>query len=67
MVFAFAALAPPLRHCGCLFARVALLVSPGDHSHDFVETAARNAYLDVTLFRDKDAAVRHLLQGLDES
>lgn len=43
-------------------ARVALLVSPEDNSHDFVETVARNAGLDVTLFRDRDLAIRHLLR-----
>ncbi|MFO7584917.1 MAG: hypothetical protein R6W69_09315 [Anaerolineales bacterium] len=42
-------------------ARVALLVSPEDHSHDFVEVTCRNAGFDVTLFRERDAAVRHLL------
>ena len=43
-------------------ARVAVLVSPDDHSHDFVETAARNAGLNVTLFTDRELAVRHLLE-----
>ncbi|MFZ6031529.1 MAG: hypothetical protein ACOYYS_27775 [Chloroflexota bacterium] len=42
-------------------AHVAVLVSPGDHSHDFVETVARNAGLDVTLFSDRELALRHLL------
>ncbi len=42
-------------------ARVAMLVSPEDHSHDFVETTSRNAGLDVTLFRDRKLAIRHLL------
>ena len=41
-------------------ARVALLVSPGDHSHDFVETVSRNAGLDVTLFIDRRLAEAHL-------
>lgn len=36
---------------------VAILVSPDDHSHDFVETVTRNAGLNVTLFRDWDKAV----------
>lgn len=44
-------------------ARVAILASPEDHSHDFVETATRNAGLDVTLFRDRGLAIRHLLQS----
>jgi hypothetical protein len=42
-------------------ARVATLVSRGDHSHDFMETAARNAGLDVTLFTDPEQAKRFLL------
>ncbi len=42
------------------FARVAVLVSPGDHSHDFIELVARNAGLNVKLFTDPDAAVAHL-------
>jgi hypothetical protein len=41
-------------------ARVALLVSPGDHTHDFVETVSRNAGLDVTLFIDRTLAEAHL-------
>ncbi len=39
---------------------VAVLVAPGDHSHDFYETLARNAGIDSTLFRDRDEAVAHL-------
>lgn len=42
--------------------RVAVLVSPDDHSHDFVETVTRNAGQNVTLFRDREAAIRHLLE-----
>ena len=41
-------------------ALVAVLVSPDDHSHDFVETVARNAGLRVTIFRDRARAERHL-------
>ncbi len=41
-------------------ALVALLVSPDDHSHDFVETVARNAGLRVTIFRDRARAEQHL-------
>ena len=44
-----------------LNARVALLVDPEDHSHDFVETVLRNAGHNVTLFRDRDSAISHLL------
>ena len=40
--------------------RVALLVSPGDHSHDFVETVSKNAGLNVTLFRDRVEALAFL-------
>lgn len=43
-------------------ARVAMLVSPEDHSHDFVETVLRNAGHNVTLFRDRESAIKHLLK-----
>jgi hypothetical protein len=43
-------------------ARVAMLVSPDDHSHDFVETVLRNAGHNVTLFRDRELAIKHLLK-----
>ncbi len=42
-------------------ARVAMLVNPEDHSHDFVETALRNAGHNVTLFRNRESAIKHLL------
>ncbi|MDY0020055.1 MAG: hypothetical protein RBT47_08645 [Anaerolineae bacterium] len=42
---------------------VAVMVSPGDHSHDFIETVARNAGLNTRLFTDRDLAIRHLLQA----
>ncbi len=42
--------------------RVAVLASPDDHSHDFIETVTRNAGQDVTLFRDPESAIQHLLQ-----
>lgn len=45
---------------------VVLLVSPEDHSHDFSETVARNNGLDVTLFRDREQALAHLLAGPPE-
>jgi hypothetical protein len=45
-------------------ARVAILVSPEDHSHDFIETVARNAGLDTTIFRERDLAIQHLMKGL---
>ena len=40
---------------------VANLVSPNDHSHDFVETVARNAGLHFRLFTDPDGAMRFLM------
>lgn len=42
-------------------ARVALLVAPEDHSHDFIETVSRNAGLNVSLFREISAAEAYLL------
>ena len=45
------------------YARVATLVSPDDHSHDFMETVARNAHLDVKTFTDPDQARRFLLDN----
>lgn len=42
---------------------VAVLVSPEDHSHDFIEILSRNAGLDVTIFRDKKEALEHLLNN----
>jgi hypothetical protein len=43
-------------------ARTAMLVSPNDHSHDFIESLFRDAGADVTLFQDRDLAVWHLMQ-----
>jgi hypothetical protein len=48
-------------------ARVALLVSPDDHSHDFVETVCRNARLNVTLFRDRALAEEYLRKHASRS
>lgn len=45
-----------------MLARVAALISPGDHSHDFFETVARNSGLNFTLFTDPDKARQHLMQ-----
>lgn len=42
------------------YARVAVLVSPDDHSHDFIETVAKNAGLNVKLFTDRLEAIDHL-------
>ena len=41
--------------------RVALLVSPDDHSHDFTETVARNAGFNFRLYRDRTQALASLL------
>ena len=41
-------------------ARVALLVAPDDHSHDFVERAIREAGYTAELFRDEKAALAWL-------
>lgn len=47
--------------------RVAILVSPDDHSHDFAETVMQNAGLNVALFRDRDRAIAYLCSpGLNE-
>jgi len=39
---------------------VAAVVAPEDHSHDFIETTAKNSGLNVTLFRDKQKAIEFL-------
>ena len=41
-------------------ARVAMLVSPEDHSHDFVETVGVNEGYSMRIFRDEKAALRWL-------
>lgn len=41
-------------------AKVACLVSPEDHSHDFIETVLRNSGYNLTLFRDMEEALNHL-------
>jgi len=40
--------------------RVAILVDPDDHSHDFSDIVMRNAGLNVALFRDRGKAIAHL-------
>lgn len=45
-------------------ARVAILVHPDDQSHDFFETVARNAGHDLTIFRDRESAIHHLIHDL---
>lgn len=37
--------------------RVAVLISPGDHSHDFIETVFRNAGFNFRLFKDEGEAL----------
>ena len=44
-------------------ARVATLVHPEDHSHDFIETVAQNAGLQVRLFTDLELAKQYLMEG----
>jgi hypothetical protein len=41
-------------------ARSAILVSPADKSHDFIETLSRNAGYNVRLFTDEAAAIAWL-------
>lgn len=43
-------------------ARVAGLISPGDHSHDFVETVSMNAGMFLKLFTDITEARNYLLK-----
>lgn len=43
-------------------ARVAGLISPDDHSHDFVETVSANAGMFLKLFTELDAARDYLLK-----
>lgn len=49
------------------FARVVTLVDVDDHSHDFIETLSRNTGLDVTLMRDREAALALLLRDVERS
>lgn len=46
------------------FSTVALLIREDDHSHDFVETALRNAGYNVRLFTDYESAVAFLKRPL---
>ncbi|MGD8588874.1 MAG: hypothetical protein PVG22_08605 [Chromatiales bacterium] len=41
-------------------ARVAVVIAEGDHSHDFIETVAINAGLNVKLFTERDQAIAFL-------
>lgn len=42
--------------------KIAMLVSPNDKSHDFVETVLRNAGHNVLIFHDKQKALDWLLE-----
>ena len=44
------------------FAKVAALVGPGDHSHDFIETVLINAGLRLQIFHDLGKAREYLSQ-----
>lgn len=48
-------------------ARVAVLVAPDDHSHDFIETVLRNVGINFRLFRDRNKAMVFLAQGRAEN
>ena len=43
-------------------ARVAILVDPNDHSHDFIETVLQNSGHSVKLFTDRKLAKSYLLK-----
>jgi hypothetical protein len=43
---------------------VAALVSPNDHSHDFIETVLKNAGLHLKLFTDPVEAKRYLMEAV---
>jgi hypothetical protein len=50
------------------YARIAILVAPDDHSHDFVETVVRNVGINFKLFRDRQSALAFLLdKDVEES
>ena len=42
--------------------KVAVLVHPGDHSHDFAEVVTNNAGHNMKLFTDRESAIQHLLK-----
>ena len=45
------------------YAKIAVLASPDDHSHDFVETVCRNIGLNLKLFRNREEAMTFLGLG----
>ena len=42
------------------YSRIAVLVDPQDHSHDFIETVCRNVGLNFRLFRSRNEAMAFL-------
>lgn len=44
-----------------LLARISMLVSPEDHSHDFVETVTQNSGFITRLFRNREEAIEYLI------
>ncbi len=45
--------------------KVAVVASPDDDSHDFLEIAAHTAHYDLKVFKDYEEAVRWLKQAKD--
>lgn len=43
-------------------ARVAVIIDPKDHSHDFIETVLQNSGHSIKLFTDKKLAKKYLLK-----
>jgi hypothetical protein len=43
-------------------ARIALLVDPFDHSHDFLEILLKHAGIEASLFQERDLAIHYLTQ-----
>lgn len=46
-----------------LKARIAMLVSPYDHSHDFIEAMLKQEGVDVALFYDREPAIEFLTRS----
>jgi hypothetical protein len=42
------------------FAKIAVLVDPADHSHDFMETVLRNTGVNIRLFHEREEAMAFL-------
>ncbi|MEJ2395204.1 MAG: hypothetical protein P8Z77_10575 [Candidatus Thiodiazotropha sp.] len=45
------------------FAKVAVLIDPNDHSHDFIETTMRNNGFNIRLFHTQELAMAFLELG----